>query len=103
MEEMQISESYLADFRGYLRITSKAQDGEIKDCINAARGSLIRGGVLPERATDENDPLVKKAISNYVKAEFGLDNPDSEKYRAAFAEQKADLAMASEYIEAEEG
>lgn len=104
MEEKQISESYLADFRGYLRITSKDFDGEIKDLINAARGDLVLGGVLPERVQDETDSLVKRAISNYVKAEFGLDNPDADRYRAAYASQKAALALASPYVEpGEEG
>lgn len=99
MEEKQISEAYLADFRGYLRITSKDQDGEIKDKIEAARGNLIRGGILPVKAYDEKDLSIKEAISNYVKAEFGLDNPDSEKYRAAFESQKRELAMSSDYVE----
>ena len=74
-------------------------DGEIKDLILAARADLVRGGVLPARAADETDPLVKQAISTYVKAEFGLDNDDADKYRASFRSQKIALSMASEYIE----
>ena len=65
----------------------------------AARADLVRGGVLPARAADETDPLVKQAISTYVKAEFGLDNDDADKYRASFRSQKIALSMASEYIE----
>ena len=67
--------------------------------LSAARADLVRGGVLPARAADETDPLVKQAISTYVKAEFGLDNDDADKYRASFRNQKIALSMASEYIE----
>lgn len=98
-----ISEEYLAAFRGYLRMKSTAQDGEIKDLINAARDDLVTfGGVLPERARDESDALIKKAIRAYVLADFGLDNEDSEKYRASYDKLKAALALSSDYIDAAE-
>lgn len=97
-----ISEEYLAAFRGYLRITSTKLDGEIKDLISAARDDLVLGGVLLARACDEGDALVKKAISTYVKAEFGLDNEDSEEYRASYEKQKIALALSSGYIKPRE-
>lgn len=93
-----ISESYLDDFRRLLRLTATELDGEIKDLINAARDDLVLGGVLPERAQDEGDALVKRAISTYVKAEFGLDNDDAEKYRASYQRQKIALALSTGYI-----
>lgn len=101
-ESGTISEDYLADFRRYLRLTSTELDGEIKDLINAARDDLVLGGVLPDRAKNEGDALVKRAISTYVKAEFGLDNDDADKYRAAYQRQKIALALASGYIGGEE-
>lgn len=97
-----VSEEYLAAFRGYIRTSSTKTDGEIRDLIAAARDDLVLGGVLPVRAQDETDPLIKKAISYYVKADFGLDNEDSEKYRAAYASLKADLTMSTKYIQGEE-
>lgn len=98
----EISEEYLADFRGYVRTSSTKTDGEIRDLIAAARDDLVLGGVLPVRAQDEDDPLIKKAIASYVKAEFGLDNEDSEKYRAAYASLKNDLTLSTKYIREEE-
>lgn len=102
--EAAISETYLADFRGYLRIASTKQDGEIKDLINAARDDLVLGGVLPVHARDESDALIKKAIRAYVLADFGLDNEDSEKYRASYEKQKIALGLSDDYIKpGEEG
>lgn len=93
-----VSAEYLAAFRQALRITAEDFDGEITDLIRAAREDLGLGGVLPERAADETDPLVKRAVMSYVKAEFGLDNEDADKYRAAYDRLKVALALASDYI-----
>lgn len=95
------SAEYIASFRGYLRNKTSALDGEITDLINAARDDLVLGGVLVERTQDETDPLIKRAISNYVKAEFGLDNDDSEKYRAAYVDLKKRLLFSDKYIREE--
>lgn len=92
---------YISSFRGYLRITTSALDGEITDLINAARDDLVLGGVLPDRAQDETDPLIKRAIAVYIKAEFGLDNDDSEKYRAAYDDLKKRFLLSDKYIREE--
>ncbi len=62
--------------------------GEIKDLILAARADRARR-CPPAGAADETDPLVKQAISTYVKAEFGLDSDDADKYRASFRSQRS--------------
>ncbi len=104
-ETPEISEEYLAAFRGYVRITTAKTklDGELCDLIRAARADLVRVGILPERVKDESDPLIKRAISAYVKGEFGLDNEDADAYRVSYQMQRAELSMASEYIGAGEG
>lgn len=93
-----ISEEYLADLRLRVRLTATTLDGEVKDLISAARADLALGGVLPARAADESDPLVKQAIATYLKAEFGLDNEDAEKYRASYQKQKVALSLSTDYI-----
>ncbi len=95
---MGISPEYLSAFRQALRITSEDFDGELADLIRAARRDLSLGGVLPTRAEDETDPLVKRAVMTYVKAEFGLDNEDADSYRAAYHRLKTALALATDYI-----
>ena len=61
----EVSSEYLSDIRLRVRSSVDKLDGEIKDLILAARADLVRGGVLPARAADETDPLVKQAISTY--------------------------------------
>lgn len=98
----EVSAEYLADIRLRVRTAATKLDGEVKDLILAARADLVGGGVLPAKAADESDPLVKQAISTYAKAEFGLDNEDSEKYRASYKSQKIALSLNSDYIETAE-
>lgn len=97
-----ISEDYLAVFRQCLRIASEDFDGEIIGLIRAAREELLLAGIHPERVQDEIDPLILRAIISYVKAEFGLDNEDADKYRAAYGRLKISLALASDYTRGEE-
>jgi len=95
-----VSAEYLAAARQRIRTSSTASDGELTDLINAARDDLVLGGVLPVWALDESDALIKKAIMTYVKGEYGLDNEDSEKYRASYHDQKVALTLSSKYTEA---
>lgn len=99
---MAIGDSYLASVRKYMRLTTTAHDQELKDLINAARADLVLGGVLEVKATDEDDPLIKRAVATYVKAEFGLDNEDADKYRASYREQRNGLTLSDDYIKATE-
>lgn len=98
----KVSPEYLADIRLRVRRSANKLDGEITDLILAARADLVQGGILPARAADEADPLIKQAVATYVKAEFGLDNEDADKYRASYKTQKIALSMASDYIESAE-
>lgn len=99
---MAIGAEYLTSIRQYMRLTSTIHDSELEDLINAARANLVLGGVLPAKAEDEQDPLIMRAVATYVKAEFGLDNDDSEKYRASYKEQRNGLALSDSYIASEQ-
>jgi hypothetical protein len=99
---MAIGDSYLTSIRQYMRLTTTAHDAEIKDLINAARADLVLGGVIEAKAEDETDALILRAVGTYVKAEFGLDNEDSEKYRASYKEQRNGLTLSEKYIKGEE-
>ena len=59
-------------------------DEEISDMIAAARAELVAGGVLPEKAADDNDGRIRLAVKVYVKANFGMDNPDAERFARSF-------------------
>lgn len=99
---MAIGDSYLASVRKYMRLTTTAHDQELKDLINAARADLVLGGVNEAKATDEADPLILRAVATYVKAEFGLDNEDADKYRSSYREQRNGLTLSDKYLKATE-
>lgn len=100
---MAVGDEYLASVRHSVRLSSTVHDGELTDLINAARADLVLGGVLEAKANDETDPLIKKAVTTYVKAEFGLDNEDADRLRASYKEQRNGLSLSDSYIAAEGG
>ncbi len=100
---MAIGADYINRVRQYIRISATTFDGEISDLINAARADLALGGVTSERVNDETDPLILRAVGTYVKAEFGIDNPDAEGYRAAYKALKIQLLHSDKYIIPAEG
>ena len=94
----EVSEKLLNAARLAVRRTRPSVlDEEIKELISAARKELTEIGVLPSKAYDDNDPLTRRACIVYVKAEFGLDNPDAERYRASFDSLKKHMSLSSEY------
>ena len=97
-----ISEQYVIAFRAALRINHTRLDDEIKDIISAARADLPLEGIRRDKVCDEDDPLIKRAISAYVKAEFGLDNADAPKYRESYEMLKRKLTLSDEYLETRE-
>lgn len=99
---MAIGNAYLESVRKYMRLTTDTHDHELIDLINAARADLVLGGVLEDKAEDENDPLILRAVATYVKAEFGLDNEDADKYRASYREQRNALTLSDTYLKTTE-
>lgn len=93
-----ISERYILSLRAALRINHPKHDDEISDLIAAARADLCElGGIRADKVYDESDPLIKRAITAYVKAEFGLDNGDAEHYHDSYEMMKRHLMLSSEY------
>ena len=90
----------LDDIKVAMRITTDLFDGELHDLIAAAKSDLKLSGVDPTKAEDDTDPLIKRAITTYVKANFGWDNPDAERLERAYDMIKAHLTLSQEYREA---
>ena len=89
------------DVKLALRITSAAYDSEVDGLIAAARSDLKVSGVSATAADAvDPEPLVKMAITVYCKANFGLDNPDSEKFMASYLSLETALSLSDEYKEA---
>jgi len=86
----------LDDAKLALRISSSAFDSEISDLIDAAKADLQLSGVDETKLID-TDPLIKRAVMTYVKANFGFDNPDADRLCAAYDMLKAHLTLSVEY------
>jgi uncharacterized phage protein (predicted DNA packaging) len=89
----------LDDIKTMLRISQLnfAFDSEINDLIEAARHDLILSGVSSEKANDESDPLIRRAVSTYAKANFGWDNPDVDRLQKSYDLLKMHLSLAGDY------
>ena len=80
-----------------LRLSTDVFDDEINDLIEAARQDLILSGVSETKASNDEDPLIKRAITTYVKAHFGWDNPDAERLQQSYDMLKMHLTLSQEY------
>ncbi|MFT9267007.1 head-tail connector protein [Oenococcus sp.] len=71
---------------------------EIADLIESARNDLyVSQSITKDISSSVTNPLVKQAVVLYCKANFGLDNSDSEKYRAAYEDLAGKLSVASQW------
>ena len=77
-----------------LRIKSNKLDEEITDLIEACKIDLSLSGV---KRIKDTDPLIQQAIKIYCKANFGLDNKDSEKYQKSYDMLKISLSLCGDY------
>lgn len=78
------------------RITTEDEgiEAEIDNLIDAAIEDLILSGV---RAEEPFVPLIVRAIALYCKANFGFDNPDSEKLMESYRSLEIHLSLSDEY------
>lgn len=72
-------------------------DEEVTDLIGAARAALRAGGVSAEKAADDSDESIRVAIKVYVKANFGMDNPDHDRLSLSFDDMLTRLAHQGGY------
>ncbi|MDM5439851.1 head-tail connector protein [Bacillus hominis] len=80
-----------------LRVSHNALDDEITDLIEAARYDLMLSGVSSKKANDDIDPLIKRAITTYCKAEFISDARESERFKTSYNMLKNHLTLAGDY------
>lgn len=77
-----------------LRIKSNILDSEIEDLILACKIDLSISGI---KKIDESDSIINRAIILYCKANFGLENKDSEKYQKSYDLLKQSLSLCGDY------
>ena len=81
-ELKKISPEFLVKAKGVLRITTNDTviNSEIETLIRACQRDLIRNGITPSLVYDLEDSLIEMAVLTYLKAEFGLDNKNYDKF-----------------------
>jgi len=88
----------LNDIKPYLRLdpSNTSFDPEVQDLINAAQADLVKAGVAQD-VLDSGDPLVRRAISTYCKANFGYD-PDNQPFMTeSYTKMKIALMNITDY------
>lgn len=80
-----------------VRISHNALDDELEDLIEASRYDLNLSGVSHLKANDDTDPLIKRAIITYVKANFISDAKEAERFLASYNMLKNHLTLAGDY------
>lgn len=89
---------------GFLRITTKDDEvieTEINTLINACKQDLMRNGITSSAINNKDDSLIEMAIFLYLKAEFGLDNKNYDKFRASYEQLRTELSLTDKYISEE--
>lgn len=84
------------DLKKELGVTSVAFNTEITDLISAAEKELEWVGVDPTLIVD-TDPLIKRFISIYVKANFGMFNSEAERYKSAMESLLRHFSLSTDY------
>lgn len=85
----------LEDVKKALRITATNFDDEIQDLIDAGESDLRLAGIF----FTEIDPLIKRAIITYCKANFGYDNSEADRFQDSYVMLKQHLSLAGDYHE----
>ena len=70
---------------------------ELQELIESAKMDLSMSGIRGEALISPYDPIIVRAISLYTKANFGFDNPDSDKLMNSYRSLEVHLAISSEY------
>lgn len=86
----------LDDVKQALRISNVAYNTEITDLIESAKKDLQITGIPIEVILD-TDPLIKRAITLYCKANYGYNNPDADRLLKAFDSLKTHLCLSGDY------
>ncbi len=92
----------LNSIKDSLRINGNDLDTEILDLIESAKADLILSGVHKDKVVD-TDPLIKRAIIVYCKANFGYDDVNmAERFEQSYISLKHHLTLSTEYTGGDE-
>lgn len=87
----------LDDVKDALRLSGNDLNTEVNDLISAAQADLKLSGILTSKAVSTTDPLIRRAVVVYCKANFGWDNQEGEKFQTSYNMLKQHLCLSQEY------
>ena len=99
---MAVGVDYLAKLRRAVRPKTATADStaELTDLIEECRADLIRLGVLPDKASDETDPLILGAVRCFVRWKWAQTPEDETGNMRDYMLMRDELRRTSAYTEA---
>ena len=92
----------IQDVKDALRVSGDDLDTEIQDLIESAKADLILSGVNKDKVVGA-DPLIKRAIIVYCKANFGYDDVNmATRFEQSYISLKHHLTLSAEYTVGDE-
>lgn len=90
--------SLLESAKKATRTMNSYYDEELNDLLDAGKRDLRIAGIHFEDESEEDiDPLIKRALMTYVKANFGYDNVEADRFNHSYIMLKQHLALSGEY------
>lgn len=86
--------AFLDEVKKAIRVRNAEYDSEITSIIEACKLDLQEAGVV---TIEETDQLTQRAIILYTKANFGMANPDMEKFEEMYEKLKTTMSLATNY------
>jgi uncharacterized phage protein (predicted DNA packaging) len=88
----------LDDVKDALRVSDTSKDTEISDLIAAAQADLMIAGINSSLINILSpDPLIKRAIVLFAKAQYGWDNQEADRFQKCYDLLKASLTLSADY------
>lgn len=87
----------LKSIKDELGIDGNDSDDKVQNLIYSAKADLTLSGVHEDKV-DDTDPLIRRAVTLYCKANFGYD-PFTERYQELYISLKHHLALSVKYTE----
>ena len=99
---MAVGVDYLAKLRRAVRLKTATADStaELTDLIEECRADLIRIGILPDKASDETDPLILGAVRCFVRWKWAQTPEDETGNMRDYMLMRDELRRTGAYTEA---
>ena len=96
---MAVGNDYLAAVKKAIGVSAVSYNDDVTDKIEEARAEMIRVGVSPVMVLDEDDALIRRAVTTFVHAAYPEDEASAMRYAESAEKQMGMLAMEPLYRE----